>query len=114
MRKKKKLTVVHLGERCSVKFTAYQNGRTAIVLYDASGEEWTTATVNLPGAELAPDEVLVKDYSENVGMLQALVEAGIVEPTGRTVRSGFVEIPVARLREGRGVAAEEPPKGEVT
>jgi hypothetical protein len=30
-----------------------------------NGEEYLTATVNIMGSNLAPDEVLIKDYSEN-------------------------------------------------
>jgi hypothetical protein len=37
-----------------------------------------TATVNLPEQSLLPHQVLIKSYSENEGMLQALQEAGVV------------------------------------
>jgi hypothetical protein len=35
-------------------------------------------TVNLPEVHLDPDEVLIKDYAENEGVLASLVNAGIV------------------------------------
>jgi hypothetical protein len=56
-----------------------------------------TATTNLPGADLADGEVFIKDWSDNGGMLAALVAAKVVEPTGRTVKSGFVRVPACRL-----------------
>lgn len=89
--------------RCRVQKGRYTNGRTALQLVDADdGEPVATATVNLPEVELAPDEVLVKSYSENTGMLEALEEAGIVRPTGEWVESGFVRVQKCRLT-GRGL-----------
>lgn len=59
----------------------YSNNRKAIRLIDGdSGEPIATATVNLPAVELAENEVVVKDYSENQGMYVALLDAGIVHP----------------------------------
>jgi hypothetical protein len=36
-----------------------------------------TATLNLPEIALGPDEVIIKDYSENEGMLDTLILAGL-------------------------------------
>ncbi len=43
-------------------------------------------------------EKCLKNWSENEGMLDALVAAGVVKPTGQTVRSGFVEVSVCELQ----------------
>ena len=68
---------------CQVEFVNYANGRNGLVLRDArDGEEVAVATVNVPDAQLGPKEVLIKDYSENHGMLAALEKAGIVRSTG--------------------------------
>jgi hypothetical protein len=46
-----------------------------VTLVDAeNGEEYLTATVNIMGSNLAPDEVLIKDYSENEGIYKALLK----------------------------------------
>ena len=55
------------------------------------------ATVNIPEIPLESDEVIIKDYSENEGMLKALLTAGIVAEPHRFVGSGFVTMPVCRL-----------------
>lgn len=91
--------VTFRGMQLEVSFRRYpDNQRTAICLGDIeTGEPYATATVNIPDIPLGPTEVLVKDYSENTGMLEALEHAGIVRRTGRCVRSGFVEIPVCEL-----------------
>lgn len=89
--------VQFMGETCDVVFARYGNGRIAIQLITANGEPWARATVNLPAEPLGADEVFIKDYSENEGMLDVLVAAGVVEDTGVRVDSGWVTVPVARL-----------------
>jgi hypothetical protein len=86
---------------CRVQRSKYGNGRTALQLVDDEGPI-ATATVNLPDKPLGPNEVFIKDYSENTRMLAALEKAGIVERTGEWVKSGFVDVPKARLT-GRGI-----------
>lgn len=85
---------------CVLKFNRYVNGETvSISLVDAvDGELVAHATVNIPGLDF--DEVAIKDYSENIGMVEALLHAGIIEKPHRAVRSGFVSIPVTRLSQG--------------
>lgn len=92
-------TVTRNGDVCEVHFSKYTgNDRVAIILTDKdTGEPYATASVNLVNQELAPDEVAIKNYSEGEGMLNDLVDAGIVEDTGREVGSGYVMVPIARL-----------------
>ena len=83
---------------CVVKKTTYYNGATALILNDAhTGEEVTVATVNFPSVATGANEVFIKDYSENVGVLAALQEAGFVKTTGGYVDTGFVRIPRCEL-----------------
>jgi hypothetical protein len=78
--------------------TYRSNNRSALELVDPrTGEPFTTATVNLPGVQLADDEIILKDYSENEGMLRSLVDAGVVQDMGRRERTGFVTCPVVRV-----------------
>ena len=90
-------TVRFLDTDCTVQKRYYPNGRVALSLVDEEGPV-ATATVNLPDEPLGKNQVLIKDYAENAGMLEALVAAGVVKPTGQTVRSGFVEVPVCELQ----------------
>lgn len=84
---------------CLVRKRQYDNGRSALQLIDAEdGSPIATATVNLPDEPLGQNLVFIKDYSENEGMLDALVAAGVVQPTGQTVRSGYVEVMVCELQ----------------
>ncbi len=56
-----------------------------------------TASLNVPAVELPDNHVVIKDYSENTGMLDALVKAGVVRSTGVRVNVGHVTAPVAEL-----------------
>ena len=88
-----------------VQWGRYPNGRVALQLVDEDGPV-VVATVNVPEADLGPDEVCIKDYAENAGVLDLLVLMGVVAPTGRRIPTGFVDVPVARLLVA---PAESPP-----
>ena len=77
----------------------YSNGRTAlqIISTDEYAEPIATCTVNIPEFPLLDNEVIIKDYSENVGMYYALIDANVIEPTKKQVVSGFVVCPVGIL-----------------
>ena len=80
---------------CKINVREYGNGRTALQLVDAkTSEPIATATVNVPDEHLEENEILIKNYSENTGMLAALVGAGIVTDTGKTIKTGFITIPI--------------------
>ena len=80
-----------------IQYSTYQEGNTSMQLIDCTdGCPFATATVNLPG--LTKDEVAIKNYSENEGVLSFLLENNIVELPHRFIASGFVNIPVCRLK----------------
>lgn len=55
------------------------------------------ATVNAPTIDIGERNVLVKSYSENRGMLEALMEAGIVGAPVALHQMGWVEVPECPL-----------------
>ena len=77
---------------CIVEVGKYRNNdRIALKLVEVgTGKPVATATVNIPEAELEPNEVIIKNYSENEGMYQALFEAGIISKAKRHVQTGNV------------------------
>ena len=85
------------GQDYGVQFQEYGNGRLALVLVGRRGETGAVATVNAPDVPLLPHQLLIKDYSENEGMLAALEKAGIVKASGLYVRSGHVSLPVCEV-----------------
>ena len=86
---------------CIVALAYYNNDRKAISLYDEDDfEPIATATVNMVNEPCEDDEVFIKNYSENEGMTDALIDAEIIkkESTG-FVRSGYVLIFKYKLTE---------------
>ena len=74
----------------------YGNGSRAITATTLQGEPQFTATVAL--AEIPTEGcVFLKGWSENEGIPEALVKAGVVELTGRTIPSGYCEAVEAKL-----------------
>ena len=83
---------------CVLDYSTYMNGRTAIQLNDLEdGMPIATATVNIPEAKLESNEVIIKNYSENEGMSKALMDAGIIGPPSRSIRTGHVIVMVHEL-----------------
>jgi hypothetical protein len=94
----KQFTVKFLDFDCIVETGQYNNGRLAIELYDKEdGEPVTTATINLPMESMKADEVAIKNYSENEGIVEALKEAGVITEKVRDVGAGFTIVPVYKV-----------------
>lgn len=95
------LSVTFNGISCRVKFDRYwSNGRVALVLVNEEtipNSNVAVATVNLPYKSMSADEVAIKNYSENSGILQVLMDAEIVEAPTAMEPSGFVYIPICKL-----------------
>lgn len=88
----------HKGTTLSIKYANYCNGQNAILLHDANdGEPYAVASVAID-EPLQPDEVAIKNYSENEGILDTLLSARIVSKPHRFVSSGFVQIPICKMQ----------------
>lgn len=84
----------------TIHLTKYADGNTRMDLRDAQDAmPYATASVNMPNVLLCPDEILIKDYSENEGMSDFLVKNNIVTLTHTGMQSGNVWIPVARIND---------------
>jgi hypothetical protein len=101
MTEKLPVTVSFGGYTCNAYRDRYpEGGATAIYLTDIRDDEpLATATVNVPEAnpQLGIGAVLIKDYSENEGIMDALEEAGVAANTGKTIPIGFTEAKIARM-----------------
>jgi len=81
-----------------IELGKYANGRTRINLIDdLDNEPYCTATTNLPEVLLLDNEVFIKDYSENEGVLDFLTTNNIVIATDKWATSGFVDVQVCTL-----------------
>lgn len=86
------------GWTCRVERASYgATGRIALPLYAVEdGSPVAVASVHLPELSLASDEVVIKDYSENTGMLDLLVATRVVSPPVRELQSGYVTLYICR------------------
>jgi len=86
----------HCNEDVILRFGFYANNTTAIQALSLQGEPMFKATVAL-NEKPAEGCVFLKGWSENEGIPEALVKAGIVRLTGRKVKAGYCEAIEAEL-----------------
>jgi len=93
--------------KCKAVGAVYNGNGRAIILYEIMEEDGevdfgspvATATVNID-ADIPKDNIFIKNYSENSGMEEALIEAGIIEPgSNANVKAGFVTVYAFKLTE---------------
>lgn len=71
----------------------------AIIAEDKrTGEDVAVLTVCLPDHKLPPNYVAIKDYSENQGVLKQLVKEGVIDWPAYESPSGYVNIPICKLK----------------
>ena len=93
-----KLQTTYGSYQVDLQWGEYKNGRKALELVDAfDGEPVLVATVNLPDVHLDEHETIIKDYSENEGVLKFLQANKIVGEVKRWVNTGFVKCPVVDI-----------------
>ena len=102
-------TVQFKNWRCRLYLASYSDGNTALSMYDTEdGSAIACVSLNLVPVEpeLLDDRALIylKDYSENEGMLDLLIDEGIVERPGRYRQSGYIEAPLVRIIDPELVA----------
>jgi hypothetical protein len=86
-------------EKCNVyiyRGSAGFDDRFRITL-ESAADGMPVATASVWTANLKKGEFAIKDYSENEGLLDRLIESQIVQPPHRYVESGFVNLPIVRL-----------------
>lgn len=69
--------------------TIYHDQSPALILTTVDGEPLGKASINFTeqdGVNLSDMAVVIKDYSENEGVLQTLIEGGIIELNGTVIR----------------------------
>ena len=82
---------------CYIEFGEYPNGRTAIELINKEdGDSVLVASVNLPDEILNSGEIAIKNYSENTGVMELLINTGVISQPIRYVNTGMVRIPICK------------------
>ena len=89
------LKVNFLNEECWVYVDRYENGQMHIQLI-SNEMPFATASVAI-NYDLGKDEVAIKNYSENTGIVDALIEANIIRERVGSIFQGYVQIPIFKL-----------------
>ena len=85
----KKILVTFKEWDCVLQVGHYPNGRIAMwLIEEGTAENIATCTVNLPDDPLGTSMVHIKEWSENEGMTNALMSAGVIKHNYSTVPVG--------------------------
>ena len=81
---------------CAIELNRYQNGNGICIDLNEvnTNEPVARVTINCPDEDLLADEVVIKDYSENEGILKVLIEAEIIASPHKWTREAF---PICKL-----------------
>lgn len=94
------------GEEITLFKTQYSvNRRTAIqgIVYENNyAQPFAMLTCNIPEESLEPDEVIVKDWSENKEFAKACLKSGLFEDTMARVRTGYALAPIWKIKNKIG------------
>jgi hypothetical protein len=86
------------GFNCTLLKGEYQEGGIALQLVDAEdGEPVATPTIFLPEVSLEKDEILIKSYSENEGMMESLMIQGVIDGPIESIPTGHVTVTKHKL-----------------
>lgn len=87
------------GYKVHITMGRYANDRPAVLLQDhKTFDQLAVSSVNLPDWDIPTDSVAIKNYSENEGMLDFLIEAGVIEKPYMIIEQGMVKFPVCKLK----------------
>ena len=75
----------------------YSNGQLAVFLHNKNGEPIAELSVNENLIELAPNEIILKNYSENSIIAQEFIESKMLLLTDRFVLIGPHLCPICRV-----------------
>lgn len=89
----------YIDEPCVISIGEYANGRKAISIADVDGFPMATATSNIPewDAQLEEDDVIMKTYSENEGIMEDLIAQGVISEPHAEGSNGFANFPICKL-----------------
>jgi hypothetical protein len=83
-------------DNCSLRFTKYPTGSYCLTIVDEYGHPLMNVSKLVPAYIIESDEIFVKDYSENEGILDCLTELNILEEI-ITIPAGHTKLHLCKL-----------------
>jgi hypothetical protein len=78
----------------------YSNGQLGVYIQEHDGEPIAELSIMNNSTELAPNEFILKDYSENEEITKELLNMKKIVPTDRFMLIGSHLCPICQLRSG--------------
>lgn len=83
----------------------YRRDRIALMVVTVDGGPYAFLTVNVLSEPLAQDEMCIKTWDGQKGIVDRVFESGIFEDTGRQVKCGYISAPVWRIKDRTAFAS---------
>lgn len=80
-----------------IKTNRYINGQLAVFFQDNHGEPIAELSLASNSIDLAPNEFILKDYSENEDIANELIELGLIKFSERFILIGSHLCPVCQI-----------------
>lgn len=95
----------YMKHRLSLRKAKYKDSdEMALVVIDPStGERWGVLTVNVPDVDHQDDEFLIKTWSENEKLAEAIFNQGWFEDTGKRAENGRVTVEFWKFKEPHSI-----------
>ena len=78
------------GYKCFIKIRPYNSGRIYMTLHDLEdGQQVTRVTLDIDAIPHIDNLIIVKSYSENKGLYEALLKAEVIKPCERIYAVGY-------------------------
>ena len=75
----------------------YINGQLAVYVHDINGEPIAELSIMHNSIDLAPNEFILKDYSENKGLAEEFLDSNLFIPTDRFILVGSHLCPICQI-----------------
>lgn len=93
------MTIIFKDEPFTLEFTSYANGNNCIMMENEIDGNKRNATINLDGLKLTKEQVLIKDYHDNIGLAKALKEQNIIVNVGKQITVGLNKAVICILND---------------
>ena len=94
----KEMISTQISIKRKLHLSQYLNGQLAVYVHDINGEPIAELSIMHNSVDLAPDEFILKDYSENEYLVQEYYESNLFKPTDRFVLIGSHLCPICQIR----------------
>lgn len=73
----------------SIEYFNYQNKRRGILLVNNNTDDKINCTINIDTRDVVENQVIIKNYDENLGIYDLLIKHEIIKPYSRRIPVGL-------------------------